>query len=142
MLGTDGLPDQRARHHGCPLGRWARFHSVSGSQVRIGLVSKRPGGLSGAGNNGRQISSRSKAAKALVVGVIAEVSAQRAFAGQRKQDLQGVADVDLMGEIGEIGEIKGDAGTDTLSARGGHHLSDHWRIRSSPLTYDEMRTYL
>jgi uncharacterized protein len=132
MLGTDGLPDQRAPSR-MPAGPLGQVHSVSGSQVRIGLVSKRPGGLSGAGITvGKFVKIQS--GKALVVGVIAEVSAH-APSPVREQDLQGMADVDLMGEIGEI---KGDAGP-TRFRRG---VTTYPTIGDpvEPLTYDEMRT--
>jgi DNA helicase HerA-like ATPase len=129
MLGTDGLPDQGAPSR-MPAGPLGQVHSVSGSQVRIGLVSKRPGGLSGAGITvGKFVKIQS--GKALIVGVIAEVSAQ-APSPVKEQNLQGMADVDLMGEI------KGDAGP-TRFRRG---VTTYPTIGDpvEPLNYDEMRT--
>jgi len=133
MLGADvfrdqGEPTQPER----PLGH---VHSVSGSQVSIGLVSKRPGGLSSAGITvGKFV--KIKSGKALIVGVIAEVSVQ-ALALLKEQDFQGMAHVDLMGEIGgEIGE-----GPDApICFRRGVKTYPTIGDPAEPLNYDEMRT--
>jgi DNA helicase HerA-like ATPase len=82
--------------------------------VSIGLVGKRPGGLYGSGMTvGRFVKIQSS--KALIVGVIAEVSvlasstlasltrASAMQAASMEPDLRGMAQVDLMGEIDRPG---------------------------------------
>jgi hypothetical protein len=89
MLGADALRGEGAPAAAGPLGH---VQSVSGSQVSIGLVGRQHGaGLT----VGKFVKIGS--GKALIVGVIADVSVQPA-AG-KEQDLRGVARVDLMGEI-------------------------------------------
>jgi DNA helicase HerA-like ATPase len=133
MLGTDAFRDQdkQSQMPDAPLGH---VHSVSGSQVSIGLASKRPGGLYGAGTTvGKFV--KIKSGKALIVGVIAEISVQ-AHTLVKEQDIQGMADVDLMGEIGEprapeAGPVRFHRGVTTYPTIGD---------AVEPLTYDEMRT--
>src|ERR1700692_4982571 len=58
-----------------PAGPLGHVHSVTGSKVSIGLAGRRPGGLYGAGMTvGKFVKMHS--GKALIVGVIAEVSIQ------------------------------------------------------------------
>jgi hypothetical protein len=112
---------------------WGFLHSVSGSQVSIGLMSKRPGGLHGAGITvGKFVKIQS--GKAVIVGAVAEVSVH-ASSSAKEQDFQGMAHVDLMGEIGEI---KGDSGP--IRFRRG--VTTYPTIGDSvePLSYEEMRT--
>jgi DNA helicase HerA-like ATPase len=132
MLGADAFRDQgKPRTSDEPLGH---VHSVSGSQVSIGLVSKRAGGLYGAGITvGKFV--KIKSGNALIVGVIAEVSVQ-APGLVKEQDFQGMARVDLMGEISEP------KGPDAGSVRFRRGVTTYPTIGdpAAPLTYDEMRT--
>src|SRR5258708_7959926 len=132
MFGADAVRDQAKSSAACD-GPWGFVHSVSGSRVSIALVSKRPGGLYGAGITvGKFVKIQS--GKALIVGVIAEVSVQVSSAGA-EQDFQGMAHVDLMGEIGEI---KGDAGP--LRFRRGVTTYPTIGDPVEPLSYEERRT--
>src|SRR5262249_48754559 len=73
-----------------PIGH---IHSISGSQVSIGLLTKKPG--TGAGVTvGRFV--KVKTNKALLVGVITDVSAQTSLG---KEGFHGVANIDLVGEL-------------------------------------------
>jgi hypothetical protein len=113
-----------------PLGH---VHSVSGSQVTVGLAGGRAGGFYGAGMTvGKFVKIESR--KALIVGVIAKVTVQASSPG-KELNLQGLAHVDLMGEIGEI---KGDSG----AARFRRGVTTYPTIGDpvEPLTYEEMRT--
>jgi DNA helicase HerA-like ATPase len=130
MLGADVLRDQGkpAQASAGPLGH---VHSVSGSQASIGLVSKRPGGLYGGGITvGKFV--RIQSGKALIVGVIAEVSMQ-APSSVEEQDFHGMAHLDLMGEITgrDGGPIRFRRGVTTYPTIGDP---------VEPLTYNEMRT--
>jgi DNA helicase HerA-like ATPase len=130
MLGADALRDQGKPSQASegPLGH---VHSVSGSQVSIGLVSTRPGGLYGVGITvGKFVKIQS--GKALIVGVIAEISIQPPLL-VKEQDFQGMAHVDLMGEISrrEAGPIRFRRGVTTYPTIGDP---------VEPLTYEEMRT--
>jgi DNA helicase HerA-like ATPase len=130
MLGADVLRDQGkpVQASAGPLGH---VHSVSGSQASIGLVSKRPGGLYGAGITvGKFVKIQS--GKALIVGVIAEVSMQAPLS-VKEQDFHGMAHLDLMGEITgrDGGPIRFRRGVTTYPTIGDP---------VEPLTYDEMRT--
>ena len=110
-----------------PLGN---VHSVSGSQVSIGLVSQQPGGLYEAGITvGKFVKIQS--GKAPIVGVIAEVSIQ-APVRINGQDFQGTARVDLMGELDgrDGGPICFRRGVTTYPTIG---------YPVEPLTNDEMR---
>jgi hypothetical protein len=114
MLGADAFQDRSKSSPGAagPLGH---VLSVSGSQVSIGLVSKPSGGLYGAGITvGKFV--KIKSGKALIVGAIAEVSVQ-ASSPAREQEVQGMARVDLMGEI-FLGEIDGSGGGPVCFRRG------------------------
>jgi uncharacterized protein len=125
VLRDQGKPAQASAG---PLGH---VHSVSGSQASIGLVSKRPGGLYGAGITvGKFV--KIESGKALIVGVIAEVSIQ-ASASVKEQDFHGMAHVDLMGEITgrDSGPILFRRGVTTYPTIGDP---------VEPLTFDEMRT--
>ena len=89
MLGADALRGQGAPAAAGPLGH---VQSVSGSQVSIGLVGRQHG----AGMTvGKFV--KIESGQALIVGVIADVAVQPVAA--KEQDLQGMARVDLMGEI-------------------------------------------
>ncbi|HEY6255630.1 MAG TPA: DUF87 domain-containing protein [Xanthobacteraceae bacterium] len=106
MLGADAARDQGkpAPPAEAPLGR---VHSVSGSQVRVALASARPGGLYGARITvGKCVKIQS--GTALIVGVVAEVAAEAA-APVSEQDFQGMAHVDLMGEIASASDRRADA---------------------------------
>jgi DNA helicase HerA-like ATPase len=132
MLGADAFRDQgKPSESTGPLGH---VQSVSGSRVSIGLASRRPGGLHGAGITvGKFV--KIKSGRALIVGVIAEVSVQaRALA--EEQDFHGMAHVDLMGEIGpgrgpDAGPIRFHRGVTTYPTIGDP---------AEPLSFDEMRT--
>ena len=91
MLIAGAARDQDGLSQLEPVGH---VHSVRGSQVSIGLVSKRPGASAGV-TVGRFV--KVKTGKALLVGVITDVSAQT----QPTKDpgFQGVANVDLVGEL-------------------------------------------
>jgi uncharacterized protein len=136
MLAADAFRDQgRPSPADGPLGH---VHSVSGSQVSIGLVSKRPGGLYGAGITvGKFV--KIKSGKALIIGVIREVSVQ-ALALVKDQDFQGMAHVDLMGEIG--GEIGGPKRPDAGPIHFRRGVTTYPTIGdpAEPLAYDEMRS--
>jgi uncharacterized protein len=114
-----GADTSRAQENLSPLagGPLGHVHSVSGSRVSLGLVGKRSGGLYGSGMTvGRFVKIQS--GKALIVGVIAEVSVQASSmqassmhaasmqapaAGE--PELRGMAQVDLMGEIDRPGGV-------------------------------------
>ncbi len=124
MLGTDAL-----RGRGAPppvtAGPLGHVHSVSGSRVSIGLAGKQHG----AGMTvGKFV--KIESGKALIVGVIADISVEPA--SLKEQDLQGVARVDLMGEIEgrDGGPIRFRRGVTTYPTIGDP---------VEPLTYDEMR---
>jgi hypothetical protein len=79
MLGADAFrgKDKPLPPSAGPLGH---VHSVSGSQVSIGLAGRRPGGLPPAGLQGAGMTVgkfvKIQSGKALIVGVIAEISMQ------------------------------------------------------------------
>ena len=111
MSGADPVQVQGKPGSAGPLGH---VHSISGSQVSVGLAAGRVGGLYGAGLTvGKFV--KIKSGEASIVGVIAEVSALASTPG-KEQGLQGLARVDLMGEIG--GEIGGETGVEIKSDRG------------------------
>jgi DNA helicase HerA-like ATPase len=132
MSGDDAIRGQDEPPSAGPLGH---IHSVTGSQVSVGLVGRRPGGLYGAAMTvGKFVKMHS--GKALIVGVIAEVSIQpssmAAGSAGKEQDFQGVAHVDLMGEIdGGGGQIRFRRGVTTYPTIGDP---------VEPLSQDEMRT--
>ena len=91
MLGVDALRGEGAPSPAAagPLGH---VQSVSGSQVSIGLLGRQHGAGLTVGKFVKIASG-----KALIVGVIADVAVSPAAV--KEQDLQGLARVDLMGEI-------------------------------------------
>ncbi len=134
MLGADAFRDQ-GRPSPASEGPLGHVHSVSGSQVSIGLAGRRPGGLSGAGLTvGKFVKIQS--GKVLIVGVIADVCVQSPLPA-KEQDLQGLARVDLMGEI--TGESDGRGGGPIRFRRG---VTTYPTIGDpvALLSYEEMRT--
>jgi DNA helicase HerA-like ATPase len=127
MLGADALRDHRPPQMSeGPLGH---IHSVSGSQVSIGLVRKQSDGRYEPGITvGKFVKVQSGSAP--IVGVIAEVCIQPPLV-VGEQDFQGVARVDLMGEI------DGRVGGPICFRRG---VTTYPTIGDpvEPLTYDEM----
>ncbi|HEY4403991.1 MAG TPA: DUF87 domain-containing protein [Xanthobacteraceae bacterium] len=130
MLGADTFrgQDKPSPPSAGPLGH---VHSVSGSQVSIGL-----GGRRGAAGMTVGKFVKIQSGKALIVGVIAEISmpasSHEASPAGRTQDFQGVARVDLMGEIdGPGGAVRFRRGVTTYPTIGD---------AAEPLTHDEMRS--
>jgi uncharacterized protein len=129
MLGPDTSRDQ-AKPPQTSADPFGHVLSVSGSQIRIGLLARSPGTLHG----GRMTVGRFvkiKTDKALLVGVIIDLSAQTAPPA-REHGNNGTANVDLMGEI-------------SVRNGGAAHfrrgVTDYPTIgdAAAPLTNDEMR---
>ncbi len=100
MFGVDAARNEAKAD--APMGR---VQSVSGSQVSVALGSRRPGGVYAAGITvGKCVKIQS--GSAVIVGVVAEVAVE-GDAPIREQDFQGLAHVDLMGEIAPDGRAGG-----------------------------------
>ena len=125
MLGIDALRGQGAPSS-VTAGPLGHVQSVSGSQVSIGLVGRQHG-------TGMTVGTfvKIESHKALIVGVIADVGVRPA--AREEQDLQGMARVDLMGEI------DGRAGAPVRFRRG---VTTYPTIGDpvEPLSCDEMKT--
>jgi DNA helicase HerA-like ATPase len=124
MLIAGAAKDQGVLSHMEPVGH---VHSIRGSQVSIGLLSKRPGSSAGV-TVGRFV--KVKTGRVLLVGVVTDVCAQTSAINE--PGVQGVANVDLVGE---------------LDARAGGALRFHRGVTDYPtigdpaaaLSNDEMR---
>ena len=109
---------------------FGQIHSVDGSQVSIGLLTKSPGRLQVGITVGKFAKIRT--ANAQLVGVITDVSVQMSSV-LKDQGFHGTAHVDLMGEISErgVGPMRFRRGVTEYPTIGDP---------ASALTKDEMRT--